>query len=218
MEGAEAGWAAADAPLLVHARWDPALFAWLARFLANCTAARLRVNIERALRLALYSRRQLAVVRAETGIAYDQLDRGILHIFRNRRDYEEALPGVELMNRLGCTRTVVDADECVALEPALSAARSRLIGGIFSPDDESGDAHPFTRRLGGGCERAGVTFVYGANGPPPASRRAIGSPRSRPTPAPSTAMASSSRSPAIRRCCCARSASACRSIPARVTR
>ena len=151
----------ADAPLLVHARWDPALFAWLARFLANCTSARLRVNTERALRLALYSRQQLTAVRAETGIVYDRLGRGILHIFRNRRDYEEALPGAALMSRLGCTRTVVGADECVALEPALSAAGARLIGGIFSPDDESGDAHLFTRNLAAHCERSGVTFLYG---------------------------------------------------------
>lgn len=150
-----------DAPLLVHLRWDPALFAWLARFLANCTSARLRVNTERALRLALYSRRQLAAVRAETGIEYDRLSRGILHIFRNRRDYEEALPGAELMSGLGCTRTIVSADECVALEPALAAARQTLLGGIFSPDDESGDAHLFTRGLAERCADAGVAFVYG---------------------------------------------------------
>ena len=49
------------------------------------------------------------------------------------------------MNRLGCERRIVDADECVALEPALASARDELVGGIFSPGDESGDAHTFTR-------------------------------------------------------------------------
>src|SRR5512144_2403979 len=86
-----------DAPLLLHPRWDPALAAWLARFLANCTRKRMRVNIERALRVALYSRAQLAALREAIGIEYDQLSSGILHIFRNARDYSEALPGSALM-------------------------------------------------------------------------------------------------------------------------
>lgn len=151
----------ADAPLLFHLRLDPALASWLLRFLANCTASRMRTNTERSLRLAVYSRQQLAAVRAATGIAYDQLTRGILHIFRNQNDYTEALPLVELMNRLGCRREVIDADACVGLEPALADARPHLVGGIFSPDDESGDAHTFTVGLAEACAKEGVTFQYG---------------------------------------------------------
>lgn len=150
-----------DAPLLLHLRWDPALFAWLARFLRNCTRARLRVNIERALRLALYGRQRLAVVRAETAIAYDDLRCGILHIFRSRREFEAALPGVKLMNSLGCRREVVDADGCMAIEPALAGARRQLVGGVFSPDDESGDAYLFTRQLAAQAAARGATFRYG---------------------------------------------------------
>ena len=151
----------ADAPLLFHLRADPALWAWCLRFLANCTHRRMRVNIERALRLALYSRGELAKLRSDTGIEYDALTRGILHIFRNARDYREALPQVELMNRLGCVRRVVDADACVGLEPALAGVRDQLVGGIFSPDDESGDAHAFTVRLAEICAGLGVVFRYG---------------------------------------------------------
>jgi D-amino-acid dehydrogenase len=149
-----------DAPLLLHLRWDPALAAWLVRFLANCTRRRLRINIERALRVALYSRRQLRELRAETGIEYDQLTCGILHIFRNPRDYAEALPGVALMNELGCERRVVSAADCVALEPALAPARDILVGGIFSPGDESGDAHTFALRLAELCDGLGVQFRW----------------------------------------------------------
>ena len=151
-----------DAPLLLHLRFDAALAQWLLRFLANCTRPRMLANVERALRLALYSRRQLAALRAETGIEYDQSTRGILHIFRNPRDYAEALPQVDLMNRLGCERRLVDAKECVALEPALAPARDTLVGGIFSPGDECGDAHTFTDELARRCEALGVTFRWGA--------------------------------------------------------
>ncbi|TVR83063.1 MAG: D-amino acid dehydrogenase [Rhodospirillales bacterium] len=151
-----------DAPLLLHLRADPALIAWLWRFLRNCTRARVRINIERALRVALYSRRKLAEIRGETGIHYDELSRGILHIFRDPAEYRAALAQVDLMNRLGCRRLVVDPDACVGIEPALAAARPRLIGGIFSPDDESGDAHAFTTRLAEVAASLGVRFRYGA--------------------------------------------------------
>lgn len=150
-----------DAPLLFHLRADPALWAWSVRFLANCTSRRMRINIDRALRLALYSRSELAKLRSETGIRYDALTRGILHIFRNVRDYREALPQVDLMNRLGCVRRVVSVDECVDLEPALAGVGDQLVGGIFSPDDESGDAYAFTVQLAEICAGLGVDFRYG---------------------------------------------------------
>ncbi|MBK8907459.1 MAG: D-amino acid dehydrogenase [Rhodospirillales bacterium] len=150
-----------DAPLLLHLRADPALWSWLSRFLANCTTERLRVNTERALRVAVYSRERLAALRAETGIAYDALQRGILHIFRNERDYRDALPQVELMDRHGCRRRIVAASECLEIEPALAAVGDDLVGGIFSPDDESGDAYSFTTGLAEICESLGVAFRYG---------------------------------------------------------
>lgn len=151
----------ADAPLLIHLRADPALWTWLVRFLRNCTRERMLTNLERALRLAVYSRSQLAQLRAETGIRYDHLSRGILHIFRDASEYAAALPLVEVMARHGCRRQVVEPDGCVQIEPALAAARDRLVGGIFSPDDESGDAHTFTAALAELCAGLGVTFRYG---------------------------------------------------------
>ncbi|MBL8659500.1 MAG: D-amino acid dehydrogenase [Rhodospirillales bacterium] len=150
----------ADAPLLFHPRFDPALFAWLARFLANCTTERMRTNTRKAMRLALYSRRELLALRAELGLEYDQVSRGILHIFRSPAEYERALPQVELMNRMGCFRHVIDVEACIAIEPALAAVQGDLVGGIYSPDDESGDAYKFTRALATLSTGLGASFRF----------------------------------------------------------
>ncbi len=149
-----------DAPLLFHLRFDPALFAWLVRFLANCTTERMRANTRKAMRLALYSRRELLALRAALGIEYDQVSRGILHIYRSAAEYEQALPQVELMNRMGCVRHVKDVAECIAIEPALAPVRGDLVGGIYSPDDESGDAYKFTTALAGAGAALGVSFQF----------------------------------------------------------
>ncbi|MDQ5881777.1 MAG: D-amino-acid dehydrogenase, partial [Pseudomonadota bacterium] len=152
-----------DAPLLFRLRFDAALFRWGLSFLAECSPARTRRNIHDIVAMALYSRQQLGLLRQETGIAYDQLQRGILHFYTDQRDFEAATDAAALMREFGCERNVVDADECVRIEPALAAARNHLVGGDYTAADESGDAHKFTRELATLAAASGVAFRLGAS-------------------------------------------------------
>ncbi len=152
-----------DAPLVFHLRADPALLSWGLRFLANCSSGRMRRNTARTLRLALYSRACLREVRKETGIAYDHATRGILHLCRTRRDLDRALAETEVMNAMGCRRTPLTTGGCRDVEPALSSAPEPLAGGIFSPEDETGDAYLFTSRLARRCAEMGVEFRFGVS-------------------------------------------------------
>jgi len=149
-----------DAPLLFRLRWDPALFDWSLRFLRECTPARTRANMRDIVALALYSRAQLKSLREETAIKYDHLERGILHVYTDEKEYAAALAAASVMREFGCDRRPVDADTCVTIEPALSAARHRLVGGDYTADDESGDAQHFTRNLAALCAARGVAFRY----------------------------------------------------------
>jgi D-amino-acid dehydrogenase len=149
-----------DAPLLFRLRWDAALFDWSLRFLRECTPARTRANVRDIVALALYSRAALQALRAETAIEYDQLQRGILHVYTEQREFAAAVEAAKVLREFGCDRRVVDPDECVAIEPALRAARPLLVGGDYTAADESGDAQCFTRKLAELCRAAGVTFHY----------------------------------------------------------
>lgn len=151
-----------DAPLLFRwGRWDPALWSWGLRFLANCPAPRAAINMERTLRVAIYSRAALGELRAETGIEYDQRSQGILHIYRDGREFERSRAAAGLMAGWGLERLVKGAAECVAIEPALAPVADQLAGGIFTPGDESGDAHKFTQALAVLAAARGVVFRYG---------------------------------------------------------
>ncbi|SBT07698.1 D-amino acid dehydrogenase small subunit [Candidatus Accumulibacter aalborgensis] len=150
-----------DAPLLFRLRWDAALLDWSLRFLRECTARRTRDNIRQIVTLALYSRSQLQALRAETSLAYDHLERGILHLYTDRREFAAAIEGAAMMRHFGCERRTVSVDECIALEPALARARPLLVGGDYTAEDESGDAHRFTQRLAVLCAARGVDFRYG---------------------------------------------------------
>ena len=147
-----------DAPLVFHLNADAAMWAWGLRFLANCAPWRARANLLRVLPLALHSRAVLKELTAETGLEYDQQSRGILHIFRNDRELSHGAGLATVMSEMGCELSVLDGAGCTALEPALAPARERIVGGIHSPGDISGDAYKFTARLAQLCAEMGVKF------------------------------------------------------------
>jgi D-amino-acid dehydrogenase len=150
-----------DAPLLFRLRLDLAQWEWGLRFLFECLPSHTRHNIVQIVRLGLYSRESLKALRAETGIEYDHLERGILHFYTNRQAYDAALAPAELMRSIGCNRIIRSPEECIAIEPALASMKDRLAGGTYTSEDESGDAHLFTVRLAALAGSSGVTFLYG---------------------------------------------------------
>jgi len=145
-----------DAPLLFRLRADWRQWRWGLQFLRECTPARTRHNTRQLVRLGLYSRASLQALRAETGIHYDELARGILHFYTNERELEAAAESARVMRDQGCEIQMVDARRCVAIEPALRNVR--LAGGSYSPIDESGDAHKFTQALAAVAAQRGVRF------------------------------------------------------------
>ncbi|RJG04077.1 D-amino acid dehydrogenase [Noviherbaspirillum sedimenti] len=149
-----------DAPLLYRFRPEWLQWRWGMHFLRECTAARTNDNIRQIVAIAEYSRQTLQAVRAETGIDYDCLTRGILHFYTDQKEFEEAQPAAKLMRDLGCPRETIDADEVVRIEPALAATRDKIVGGDFTATDESGDVYKFTTGLAAKAAEAGVDFQF----------------------------------------------------------
>jgi len=151
-----------DAPLLWRLRADSAQWAWGLRFLAQCTAARARANIGAIVRLGLFSRHALGELRRELALDYDHLERGILHFYTDEREFAHALPQAALMREFGCERLPRTAAECLVIEPALAASRVPIVGGTYTPADESGDVHLFTMALAQRAAARGVAFRFDA--------------------------------------------------------
>ncbi len=152
-----------DAPLLWRLRADPQQWLWGLRFLANCLPARYTANTEHNLALGLYSRSLMRDIRLKAGIRYDERTQGILQIFRDTRLFDNVARNAEILTRLGCKELVLDRDGCFAVEPALRDTGSGIVGGVYAPDDETGDAHIFTRELARASAERGVTYAYGVN-------------------------------------------------------
>ncbi|MBS1169658.1 MAG: binding domain protein [Burkholderiaceae bacterium] len=149
-----------DAPLLYRFRPEWLQWEWGVRFLRECTAARTAYNIRQCLAMADFSLKTVQAVRAETGIEYDCLTRGIMHFFTDRQDFEASSKGAQLMTSLGCPRHMISADEVIRLEPSLAPIKDKIVGGDYTPTDETGDAHNFTVGLAQKAAEAGVEFRY----------------------------------------------------------
>ncbi len=149
-----------DAPLLFRFKADLVQWRWGLQFLRECTPGRTRANIRTLVTMGVYSRTALQALRAETNLQYDHLERGILHFFTDREQFEHGVKASKMMTQFGLKVEAKTVAECIALEPALASAQNKLAGGTYTASDESGDAYLFTERLAALAKTKGVNFRY----------------------------------------------------------
>jgi D-amino-acid dehydrogenase len=150
-------------PLILRPRVDVAMLSWLVKMLSNCTSTRYAVNKSRMLRLADYSRVSLAALREETSIAYDERMQGTLQLFREQAQLDSCAKDVKALAADGIPYEVLDRDGCIRVEPALSEARHKIVGGLLTPKDETGDCFKFATALAAKAKDLGARFAYGTN-------------------------------------------------------
>lgn len=154
---------AAHAPLVIRPKFDAAMWKWMASMLGNCTASAYATNKGRMVRIAEYSRDVLKDLRAETGIAYDDRERGTLEVFRNQKQIDGIAADLKVLDSYGVPYEVLDRAGCIAAEPALARVGEKILGGLRLPGDETGDCFLFTQRLAALSESAGVAYRFGVD-------------------------------------------------------
>ena len=147
-------------PLVIRPKLDPVMWVWLLKMLRNCTSARYAVNKSRMIPIAEYSRDCLRALRSEIGIRYDERAQGTLQLFRYQAQLDHTADDIAVLKQTGVPFEVLDRDGCVAAEPALSAVKDKIAGGLRLPQDETGDCHMFTQALALEAEKLGVRFAF----------------------------------------------------------
>lgn len=150
------------APLILRPKVDAAMISWMVKMLSNCTSGRYAINKSRMLKLADYSRVSLAELRNETGIAYDERMQGTLQLFRTEAQLDASAKDVKALAADGIPFEVLDPEGCIRVEPALRHVREKIVGGLLTPKDETGDCFKFTNALAAKAEALGVRFHYGS--------------------------------------------------------
>lgn len=149
-----------DAPLLFRPRLQLNQWLWGLYFLKECLPGRVEYNVRHLVGLCAYSRDVLRAMRQDIGIAYDQLERGILNFYTSEHDMAGAEKIASVMRQLGCDRQVISKQRVLELEPAMQPSAAQIVGGDFTSDDETGDIYLFTTRLAEKARAAGVQFKF----------------------------------------------------------
>lgn len=125
---------------------DPDFWRWGLTFLRNATQQRLQENTLATLKLALESRSAMAELLARHPIDFDHRVAGKLHVYYNAASLPAARAMIERKRPFGVQQRLLDADEAIALEPALAGARG-IAGVVHSPEEEVGDPWRFATGL-----------------------------------------------------------------------
>jgi len=144
-----------DAPLLLNPAPSWHKYSWMGEFLRQIP--NYRANTIETVRLAIAAREHLFGIAEREGIDFDLEQRGILHMYQQKKAFDAAAKVNLLLQSGGLDRRAVTGDEMRAIEPTL---QGDFHGGFFTPSDSTGDIHKFTRGLAEACERRGVRFHY----------------------------------------------------------
>jgi D-amino-acid dehydrogenase len=149
-----------EAPLLFRPQLDWQQWRWGLQFLGQCHDAAFERNVRQLVALGSYSHAALKDLVQSTGIDYQRLQRGIAHYYTDAKSFESAGEAAELMNKYGVNRKVVSKEELFKIEPAFRSFAHRIVGGTYTPSDESGDALVFTQELAALCASRGAQFKF----------------------------------------------------------
>ena len=143
----------------IHA--DPAFWRWSLRFLRECAADRARLNTQRKHLLCTYSQAVLREIAAETGVAFDAAETGLLYFHRSQETLDRGVRNMGILRDLGQQQEILTRDQIAALDPALAPMKHKIAGGVYARTDSVGDCAMFTRALAGVVRMRGADIRVG---------------------------------------------------------
>jgi D-amino-acid dehydrogenase len=146
------------APLLVNPKPSWHKYSWMAEFIA--AIPQYHKNTVATTRMAIAARGLLKEKAARFGFDFNCEDRGILHIYTDRAEFDHATKVNRLLGEAGLERRAVGPEELRQIEPAL---RGQFYGGYYTESDFTGDIHRYTMGLAQAIEGQGAVLCFGAD-------------------------------------------------------
>ncbi len=152
-----------DSPVQFRPGADLFQYRWLLQFLAACNQRQAHATIDRLGTIADLSKHILHDSQELRTADFSWTRTGKLVVYSSEKSFAAARQHAEYQAQGGVDKRAVSREECLAIEPALASIGDRIVGGLFSPGDEAGDALMLCRefeRLLTEAERP-ATFLYG---------------------------------------------------------
>lgn len=147
-------------PLTIRPDWTLSQIKWMMSMFKNCDESHYQRNKSRMMRLANYSQRCLADLRTQTNFHYEGRQQGTTQLFRSLKQRDAAEKDIKILQELGIPHELLDAQGVLRVEPALKKSQTPIVGGLYLPNDETGDCQIFCTQLAEICISMGVKFKY----------------------------------------------------------
>lgn len=134
-------------PVRFRLRLDWHQWRWCLSFLLASNSRASQRTTAALLDLSMSSRAELEHLIDNEAMDFSFRRSGKLVVYRARSAFEAARKQATFQQELGCNQIILGPKECVAQEPALAHLGPKLVGGVYSPSDQSGDCHRFCVEL-----------------------------------------------------------------------
>lgn len=151
-----------DSPFILRPKALPSLIGWGLTFLRNSRKDLFLKNMWNNAVLANYSLKVMEKLRSDLSIQYDKNDNGSIKVFRDQKSMDKIVTLSRHLDQHQIEYHIMNREAILKVEPALTAISDQLCGGIYFPNDESGDAYQFCRGLAEATKKAGGKFHFGS--------------------------------------------------------
>ena len=152
-----------NSPFLLRPSALPTLLKWGLTFLHHSNPERFLANLKVNTLLANYNIECVEELQKQHSFDYCDRRLGSMKVLGNKQELENAIEQIELLQSMGIECKALDQAEIFNKEPALVENGSKLVGGIFYPKDQTGDAHQFCLELAELAKLKQVQFEYDVN-------------------------------------------------------
>lgn len=126
---------------------SPGYFGWMFGFLGQSSRAANRRNSLAVFALADLSRRAMERLLSTVPIEFDRRVSGKIVLMRSEADLEAARPLLDAKRAQGLRQELLNAEQIFEIEPTLQHSPDAFAGGLYAPDDETGNCHAFSNGL-----------------------------------------------------------------------
>ena len=147
-----------ESPVAFSARFEPAMWSWIRRWISECRLQRFKENQQRLKMLADYSAQQMSQLILTHEMDFQQ-HKAAMVMFRTAKDLQLARLTMQLLGESGTNHELLDQEAARQMEPALST-EVEFHSGLYLPDDQAGNSPLFVRQMKILCQNLGVEFHF----------------------------------------------------------
>lgn len=141
----------------------PSMIFWGLSFLINSRKKHYYKNLHRSADLSCYSVELMNDIRKNLNLDYDQITTGSLKVFRDLESLEKLAKLSKELDQHNMRYQVYYGEDLLQIEPSLAPVMGGIVGGVYFPDDQAGNAYKFTCELEREATQHGAKFHYGVS-------------------------------------------------------